>query len=541
MKRLQRVFFVIAVFATAVFGQSANMEYFGNWNDPGLPYSGSWKYSACWGYIAPDGTEYALLGTYTGTAIIEITDSLNPVLRAFIPGPNSGWREMKTYRHFAYIVTESSDTLNGAGVQIVDLSGLPSAASLVKTFIWTHPSTGQRISRAHSVSVSGNHLYLNGGNFNGVRILDISNPANPVQAGHYAGPYVHDSHIRNDTIYASAINSGGGVDIIDARNKANPTRVKFLQYPGSGTHNAWTLMNSRYLLTTDEIGTTSKSLKVWDLLDIQNPTMIAEVYRSTAIVHNVFVKGNLAYVAWYGDGLRVLDFSNPASPQEVGYYDSYPGNAFDYVGNWGADPYFPSGKVIMSDMQTGLYVVRYTGDKRGKVVGTITNAATSQPVQDVLLHFIEPTITRWTGSNGNYLFGYAPGTFRVKIEKPGYTTREEFITVREGETDTVNFTLPPIVSVEEPIRTPRDFSLSQNYPNPFNPSTTVAFTLSKEEDVRLSVVNLMGQEIFVVMEGTRSAGTHHAFIDGTRLNSGVYFYKLAAGNHVDVKKMIVLK
>ncbi|HWP81679.1 MAG TPA: choice-of-anchor B family protein [Bacteroidota bacterium] len=532
---------VIFLIDLPLFGQTLNMEFFGNWNGRSSPTVFGRAYSACWGYVAADGREYALLGTTLGTSIIELTDSLNLVERAFISGPSNGWREMKTYKHYAYIVSESSDTLSGAGVQIVDLSNLPTSAQLVKTFIWTHPTTGQRFPSVHTISVSGNYLYLNGGNFSGVRILDISDPVNPRQVGQYVGPYVHDSFIRNDTIFAAAIN-GEGLDIVDARVKSSPSLVKRIQYPGAGTHNAWTTTDRRYVLTTDEIGSTAPSLKIWNISDIQNPTFVTEVFRPTAIVHNVFVKGNLAYVAWYGDGLRVLDITDPTQPVEVAYYDTYPESVFSYVGAWGADPYFPSGKVIISDMQTGLYVVRYTGDKRGKVVGTIRDALTNQALSDVLLHFIEPVITRWTGSDGKYLFGYAPGTFKVKIERQGYFGREELITVRDGQTDTVNITLSPLVSVEEPTnRIPERFSLSQNYPNPFNPTTTISFTLPEERPIRLSVLNILGQELFVVAEGIRSAGTHQATLDAGRLTTGVYFYKLVAGSFVDVKKMVVLR
>src|SRR5205085_9213062 len=81
--------------------------------------------SALWGYTAPDGREYALLGTYDGVHIIDITEK--PIREAaYIRGPGSYWRELKVYKQYAYIVTESGDT--GAGLQIVDLSALPASA-----------------------------------------------------------------------------------------------------------------------------------------------------------------------------------------------------------------------------------------------------------------------------------------------------------------------------------------------------------------------------------------------------------------------------
>ncbi|HEX9828906.1 MAG TPA: choice-of-anchor B family protein [Bacteroidota bacterium] len=360
MKVRTRVVILLTTFLAVVgvafsqTGNGFNMEFLGNKND----YAQVGLYSACWGYTAPNGREYALIGAYHGTAIVDITEAPTLAEVAFIPGPDNFWREMKTYGEYAYIVTES----DGFGLQIVDLRNLPDSASAVKTYAWqdTVNGTPRTIWRAHTVSVENNYLYLNGGNFSGIRILDLTDPENPVKAGVYVGPYIHDSYIRNDTIYASAINNGGGVDIIDARDKTNPQRIKLIQYVGSGTHNAWTTEDGKYLLTTDEIGTTDKSLKIWDIRDLQNPVMISEVLSPTAIVHNVFVKGNLAYVAWYNDGIKVIDISDPANPQIVGFYDTYlPAQSGLYDGAWGAYPYYPSGKVIVSDRQTGLYVLQY--------------------------------------------------------------------------------------------------------------------------------------------------------------------------------------
>lgn len=344
--------------ASSVIAQtSLNMEFLGNKND----YASTGSYSSCWGYTAPDGREYALLGCQTGTSIIDITDA--PTLKeiAFIPGPPSPWREMKTYQSYAYVVTENG-TGAGAGIQIIDLSNLPNSATLAKTYVWADTVNGVVTlhPRAHTISASDNYLFLNGGSLNGIRILDVSKPLNPVQAGKYVGPHVHDSHIRNDTVFASVIATNGGLDIIDARNRTNPTRIKLIQYQGSGTHNAWTIPNKPYVVTTDEIGATLKNLKVWDIRDVINPIKVAEFGLDSAIVHNVVIKGSLAYVAWYSAGLRVIDFSNPLAPKEIAYYDTYPkSNVSGYLGAWGVDPFLPSGKVIVSDMQTGLYVLRY--------------------------------------------------------------------------------------------------------------------------------------------------------------------------------------
>jgi choice-of-anchor B domain-containing protein len=155
-------------------------------------------YSACWGYVAPDDREYALLGCPTGVSFVDITDTSNIHEVGFQPGLTSSWREMKVYSHYAYIVSEAT----GSGLQIVDLQYLPDSIHYVTTFSFTG------YSRTHTISQSGPYLYLNGGNYGngGVFILDLSsNPEAPVKKGEWETYYVHDSRIVNDTIWACNI------------------------------------------------------------------------------------------------------------------------------------------------------------------------------------------------------------------------------------------------------------------------------------------------------------------------------------------------
>ena len=83
--------------------------------------------------------------------------------------------------------------------------------------------------------------------------------------------------------------------------------------------------------------------------------------------------------------------------------------------------------------------------------------------------------------------------------------------------------------------------LGQNYPNPFNPTTNITFALPNESHVTLKVYNSLGQEVSTLVEGNMGAGTHNLVWDGSRLASGVYFYRMQAGNQVITKKMLLIK
>ena len=96
------------------------------------------------------------------------------------------------------------------------------------------------------------------------------------------------------------------------------------------------------------------------------------------------------------------------------------------------------------------------------------------------------------------------------------------------------------IPIEENIGI-KEFKLSQNYPNPFNPSTHIKITLPTSENVTIKVYNLLGEEITTVVNSKLSAGIHTYEFDGSNFASGVYLYRIKAGEWTDVKKMLLIK
>lgn len=247
-------------------------------------------YSGCWGYVAPNGREYAILGTHLGTAFIDITDSVNihevDFVLSPVPGSGNHWREITVYSHYAYVVSEAVNS----GIEIIDLQYLPDSVRYVAKYVIPNHTT------SHSISVSGSYLYLNGANspFNGggVTILDLtSNPETPVRRGTWNSLYVHDCRIVNDTIYSANINNGR-ITIINAVNKDNLQEVtSFQTIPHLATHNCALTRDRKYIYTTDETASpTASTLKIYNIQNLSNIIYVTD-WRPTGIttsqVHNV--------------------------------------------------------------------------------------------------------------------------------------------------------------------------------------------------------------------------------------------------------------
>ncbi len=96
-------------------------------------------------------------------------------------------------------------------------------------------------------------------------------------------------------------------------------------------------------------------------------------------------------------------------------------------------------------------------------------------------------------------------------------------------------------AIEVNVGTPAKFELSQNYPNPFNPTTTIKYSVAKEQVVTLKIYDMLGREVATLVNAKKVPGNYKVNFDASKLTSGIYFYRLQSGNFVDVKKMTLMK
>jgi choice-of-anchor B domain-containing protein len=382
--------------------------------------------SSCWGYVTPDGREYALLGAQSGTSIIDINGlPLREV--GFISGPSSTWRELKTWSHYAYVVSEG-----GGGVQIIDLSK-PDSARLVRSF--NHTDGTKNTLRSHAITIADGYMYLSGcANWSpgGVLIFSLAIPDSPSFVGQFQPEYIHDCYVRNDTLYGAAIYSGGGMHVVNVSNKSVPQAITKITYTGSGTHNAWATVNGKYAYTTDEIGTTTRNMKIWDIGDLPSWRPAGTFTpRPGNTIHNVHGRGNYAYISHYGSWMIVADIHNDTIPIERGSYRTSSSGL-----NWGVYPYFPSGKWISSDQQNGLFVATFA-DLLPRTRAPLMSPADEEILDTVSVEF------QWHSAANR---AEDPHWYKLHVFGPGLDTL-----IRSSDT-TILFTNTASLQLDEPYR-----------------------------------------------------------------------------------------
>ncbi|MEY2713375.1 MAG: hypothetical protein RL005_1597, partial [Planctomycetota bacterium] len=333
----------------------------------------------CWGYVSPSGREYAIMCVSNGTAVYEVTNPAAPVKLGFIPGAQSLWRDAKVFGNRAYVVTEG-----GVGIQTINLSQVDSGVISLESTV----TAGSGGLATHNVAINeqSGYLYRCGGGSSGLRFYNLNvTPGTPQYVGEWAAYYVHDAQIVSYTsgpyagkevAFCCAGLNGGNVEtglyVVDVTNKAAPVLLSRILYPNARySHQGWLTEDRKYFLLGDELDEgASQPLTTTYVIDVQNLT--SPVYKgqfgnsTPAITHNCYTHNGKMFAANYRSGMRVFDVSNagtPSSVTEVAYFDTYPGSdSAQFNGLWSCFPYFPSGTIIGSDLERGMFVWRLGED-----------------------------------------------------------------------------------------------------------------------------------------------------------------------------------
>jgi hypothetical protein len=194
----------------------------------------------------------------------------------------------------------------------------------------------------------------------------------------------------------------------------------------------------------------------------------------------------------------------------------------------------PPGSYFSTQTVTPGYSTQYSMEGYTWNDTTMSMTETVQTPAGSFANCVKIRQTKRQTSTGNIIYVeftyHAPGIGIVKIARDGWSS-----------IDLVAYNVATSVDDNSPLDVPACFSVNQNYPNPFNPSTTISFTLSSESSVSLKVIDILGREVATLVSEEMPAGTYSRQWSAYNMPSGVYLYRLRAGDFVKTEKMILMK
>lgn len=388
-----------------------------------------------WGYVDKDGVEYAIVGTRDDTNVFSLEDASAPELLLQISGSNTTWRDIKSYGNYLYSVTDNT----GDGLTIIDMSN-PSNGIPHSVYYPIVPDIegDSIITSSHNLFVDENGiLYMCGSNIiSGTAFLDLNaNPVEPPVIGYMNDEYAHDIYVRGDTLYASEIFKGE-LGIYDISDKNNVRELGRTETSFSFTHNAWLSDDGKTVYTTDERN--NAFLDAYDISDMNNIRRISMIRPRLGgdgvMPHNTHYEDGYLITSWYGDGIIVIDAHKPDNLVIVARYDTNTESSVGSMGCWGAYPFLPSGRLIASDRQNGLFVFEPRYERAAYLEGCITDAGTGAGINDVSVEIQNTQSGGRTDANGNFKTGHGvAGLTDVLVRKDGYKPQLVSVDLVAGE------------------------------------------------------------------------------------------------------------
>jgi len=329
------------------------------------PYGFYQSYASVWG----DGN-YAYVGSErrNGVLIFDISNPNAPVLASYYAPSNSlDMEDVKVSNGVGYF----ADNM-GSGLHIVDVSN-PANPQLLTQIT----SANGGYDNTHKIAVWQNFLFIPQ-NLTApalIKVFDVSNPATPVLKTTITATdpqWINDIDIQDNgagSVRLYTAGWGGKCDIWDITNIATQNPVLLGSFSaGIDGSSASATADGNYLAYSRKTIDGTSEVKIYNISNPASVTVASTLTMSALGIdavapHDPKIMGNLLYVSWFQAGTLIFDITNPTSPLMVGSYDTWPGTvAYGQLdGNWGVYPYLGQDRVLLSDRNTGLYIIDATG------------------------------------------------------------------------------------------------------------------------------------------------------------------------------------
>lgn len=390
----------------------------------------------------------------------------------------------------------------------------------------------------------------------GTSIIDVTDPANPVEVDFISGPLAPPyewrdikTHLNYAYVVTEGTGSGQGLQIIDLSNLPDSASlVNTVDTWFSRAHDIFIDNGFAYVIGTNGGG----GMHILDLSDPVNPERTA-YYTASDYIHDVYV-WNDTVIACAADSYDLVDVSDKNNPQLVSLSSPIPG-IYAHSGWMTEDKrYFIAAEEFnirdlmvydLQDRSTWDLVLpswQMSGDSPTHNIFVLGNYAHISYYKDgyVVLDISDPTAPTFAGqydtypgSGGTYdgAWGCYPYLPSGNVIISDMSTGLYVLDFIGGNTTTTNQISSQLV----------EFELKQNYPNPFNPSTNISFLIPEPGLVTLKIFNIIGEEVAELLNEFKEAGIYEMNFSADNLTTGIYFAKLTAGNNIQTIKMNLLK
>lgn len=348
------MFVLVAFFSSSIANAQSPIKLVGQLD----PLEGDIRYSDIWG----EGN-FAYLGSFNGNGVM-IADISNPAAPRMVghynPAEGGRFQDVMVINGIGYFSSE-----NRGGVHIVDVRNPASPVLLSQV---TPDKSG--FVNVHELFVADGVLYEADSRTTVVKVFDVRDPRNPIFVRDIQTTdtrFIHAIICVNGRLFTSGWS--GKTDIYDVRNVLAATPPLLGSFDsGTSSHASWPSNDGKLLASARE--TSGGDVRLFDISNPASPVQLAAISAQSLgleafSAHNPYIVGNLLIVSWYQAGLVVVDISDPRQPRLLGNYDTYAGQASGFRGCWGVYPFAGFDRMLLSDMDGGLFIVDATAAQSG--------------------------------------------------------------------------------------------------------------------------------------------------------------------------------
>ncbi|HBC46069.1 MAG TPA: hypothetical protein DCZ43_03385, partial [candidate division Zixibacteria bacterium] len=422
---------------------------------------------------------YAYVATLVGgLRVLDITNVAYPI-QVGIYGTALNIVDVFVSGNYAYVSCSDS------GISIIDVADVFHPVVTGNRSFW-HPYNGE-YDPPRRIVVSGSYAYI-ASCYQGLRIVNISNPRNPIQAGSYSASCAAGIFVRESYVYLTAYDAG--LFIINVSDPTHPVLTSRHNVPFSA-RGIYISGDYAYIADGD--------LQILNISDPANPSQVGNWNDTNGYTAAVYVSGSYLYLCdghSIGAGLKIFDISNPANPTFLSVFDDTEGIPTD---------------VVVTDGYA--YVTEEWSYSPAQGLQVINVADPFNPT------LVENLITPGDGY--------------------GIAISEENVFLADSYSLLIFHS--NLTGIADGNSNPTSFTISQSYPNPFNAQTTISYSLPKASEVSLDIFDILGSKIETLRTGHQEAGEHQVIWNAGDKPSGIYFYRLKAGEREETNRMVLLK